>query len=280
VVFGSLRWPLDEEKRRALRDIRLIGEGALLRLRVPAMVGQIAYRLEHRFRNVLGSAEVGGPLSIVRVQWPLWLHLTEEERMHVVAHEHAHVVTWSEFGTVVAPHGAEFQAAMALLGYRDAGDELRLNRKAQEFLRERGNKVANKNDKATLWVKDGYIFVKTPYNPEFVQELKADIPSSMRTWMGVDKVWRIAAAYHEDLLSVVKKHYGEPTILEQETQVVVVGDTGNDPFGAMLRVAPDDVLKKVYRMIAAEIHPDKGGAPEAMIVLNTAWSEIKKERKL
>jgi DnaJ-class molecular chaperone len=48
----------------------------------------------------------------------------------------------------------------------------------------------------------------------------------------------------------------------------------------MLRVAPDDVLKKVYRMIAAEIHPDKGGAPEAMIVLNTAWSEIKKERKL
>ena len=45
-------------------------------------------------------------------------------------------------------------------------------------------------------------------------------------------------------------------------------------------VAPDDVLKKVYRLIAAEIHPDKGGLPEAMVALNQAWSEVKKERKL
>jgi hypothetical protein len=236
--------------------------------------------LEHRFRNVLGSAEIGGQHPIIRVQWPLWLHLTEEEQMHIIAHEHSHLVTWLEFGTGVEPHGLEFQGAMHLLGYKVAKDELKLNRRAREFLHEKGKKMAKPNDRATLWVKDGYIFVKTPYDPEFVQELKADIPSSCRTWMGVDKVWRIAAAYHEDLLSVVKKHYGEPTVLEQETQVVVVGDSGNDPFGAMLKVAPDEVLKKVYRMIAAEIHPDKGGKPEDMVTLNQAWAEVKKERKL
>jgi len=262
-----------------LRDIRLIGEGVLTRLRVPSLVGQVIYRLEHRFRNVLGSAEIGGKMPIVRVQWPLWLYLSEEERMHLVAHEHAHVVTWSEFGLGVLAHGTEFQGAMRLLGYFDSPEELRLNHRAQEFLRARSRKMAG-NDKATLWVKDGYIFVKTPYNPEFVQELKADIPASQRVWMGVDKVWRVAAAYHEDVYSVVRKHYGEPTVIEQEPQIVVQGGPADDPFGALLRIAPDDVLKKVYRMIAAEVHPDKGAPAEAMVALNQAWSEIKKERKL
>ena len=40
------------------------------------------------------------------------------------------------------------------------------------------------------------------------------------------------------------------------------------------------LLKKVYRQIAAEIHPDKGGKPEAMVTLNAAWAAIKLERKL
>jgi hypothetical protein len=33
-------------------------------------------------------------------------------------------------------------------------------------------------------------------------------------------------------------------------------------------------------MIAAEIHPDKGGKTEDMATLNTAWADIKKERGL
>jgi len=140
--------------------------------------------------------------------------------------------------------------------------------------------VARQDDKATLWVKDGYIYIKTPFNPAFVQELKADIPASQRAWLGNDKVWRVAAAYHEDVLSVVRSHYGEPTILEQETQVVVVGNTEADAFSTMLKLAPDEILKKVYRMIAIELHPDKGGKSEDMAALNVAWDEIKKERKL
>lgn len=136
------------------------------------------------------------------------------------------------------------------------------------------------NQRATLWVKGGYIFCRTPYNEAFIQELKADIPYQARVFMKEDKVWRVDAAYHEDLLSVVKKHYGEPTILEPEETVVVVQGQGNDPFGAMLRFAPPEVLKKVYRLIAAEIHPDKGGKPEDMVTLNSAWAEIKKEKGL
>lgn len=267
----------EDERRRALRDIRLIGEGVLARLSVPRFRGQIVYQLEHRYRSILGSAEVGRGMPIIKVQWPLWLYLSDEERAHVVAHEHVHVIAWSEFGETIEGHGAEFKGAMHMLGYPTACDELVVNPRAAAFLR--GSKMAT-DKRATIWVKDGYIYLKTPYDQPFIQEMKADIPPSQRSWMANDKVWRIAASYHEDLLSVVKKYYGEPTIVEQEQQVVVVGNEGNDPFGAMLRVAPDDVLKKVYRLIAAEIHPDKGGLPEAMVALNQAWSEVKKERKL
>ena len=62
--------------------------------------------------------------------------------------------------------------------------------------------------------------------------------------------------------------------------VTVVESTGKDPFGEMLRVAPPELMKKIYRLIAAEIHPDKGGKPEDMITLNAAWTEVKKEKGL
>lgn len=272
---------MDEEGRRALREIRTIAEGALLRLRRTELVGQVSYQLEPRFRKVLGMAIVDPRrMPIVKIAYPLWNLMNEKERTHLIGHEVSHLVTWVEFGHRVEPHGIEFQGAMRLLGYHDAPEEMALNAQARSYLHEMRRTAVAKEDKATLWVKDGYIYCKTPYNPAFVQELKADIPSSQRTWLGVDKVWRIAAAYHEDLLSVIRSHYGEPTVLEQETQVVVVGESGNDPYSNLLKLAPDETLKKIYRMIAAEIHPDKGGKTEDMATLNTAWADIKKERGL
>lgn len=49
-----------------------------------------------------------------------------------------------------------------------------------------------------------------------------------------------------------------------------------DPYRALLESLPKDVLKKVYRLIAAEVHPDKGGTTEQMQKVNAAWDRIKK----
>lgn len=257
-----------------------MGEAVLVRLGHPRHRSVIVYKTETRYRKVVGSCEVwpGGHRAEIKIQYPLWNLLTEDERFELVAHEHCHLVAFASLGPKIDPHGVEWRSMMAHLGYPNASDAKRLNDAAMRLAR-RGNMAAG--NKATLWVKDGYIFCKTPYVEAFIQELKADIPYGSRIFLKNDKVWRVDAAYHEDLLSVVKKHFGEPVILEPETkEVVVVQGAGNDPFGAMLRVAPADVLKKVYRMIAVEIHPDKGGKPEDMVVLNQAWDAIKKERGL
>jgi len=275
---------VEDDKRRALRALRSIGEAVLLRVGEPMLVGQVQYILESRFVSVVGSCEIQsrGPVRI-KVQYPLWNFLTEEEKYSLVAHEHCHLAAWKQFGSKIDPHGLEWRQMMSFVGYPNASDRTVLSPAAQAHANQkRGTKVSRPgpNDKATLWVKDGYIFCKSPYNQEFVQELKADIPGGCRVFMPIDKVWRVAAAYHEDLLSVVRKHYGEPTILEPETTVTVVESTGKDPFGEMLRVAPPELMKKIYRLIAAEIHPDKGGKPEDMITLNAAWTEVKKEKGL
>jgi len=267
---------VDDDRRRVLRDIRHIGDSVLIRLGHTQSIGKILYATETRFRNVLGSCEIDSRMTKIKVQYPLWNLLTEEERFELVAHEHCHFVAWTEWGSKIDPHGEEWKSLMRVLGYQNALSKRSLNDLAMQHIGAR--KMANA--RATLWVKDGYIFVKTPYVEAFIQELKADIPYQSRVFLKVEKVWRVDAAYHEDLLSVVQKHFGEPTILEPEQKIEVVASTEKDPFGAMLRVAPNDLLKKVYRMIAVEVHPDKGGKPEDMVTLNSAWEAVKKERGL
>lgn len=266
-----------DERERALRDLRMIGEAVLIRLGEGKLTREVVYATETRFVKVLGSCELRpGSVAKIKIQYPLWNLLSEEEKYELVAHEHCHFAAWKVFGTSVDPHGVEWRSMMRFVGYANASESRSLNSAAMQHLNRKNMAT---NNKATLWVKDGYIFVKTPYVEAFIQELKADIHYSARVFLKNEKVWRVDAAYHEDLLSVVRKHYGEPTILEPEVkEVMIVESASKDPFGAMLRVAPNEVLKKVYRMIAVEIHPDKGGKPEDMVSLNQAWDAIKKEK--
>jgi hypothetical protein len=272
----------DDDRRKAIVLLREVGEVVLWRLGQKKLSEKMVYGLETRFVTVIANFQVGPypEPPIIRVQYPLWNLLTDEERFETVAHEHAHAVDFLLNKKV--DHGEGWKKIMGSLGYRDPRSTCRLNPGAQAHIAEKKakRKMATTDKRATLWVKDGYIFCKTPYHVGFIAELKNDIPSHARSFLPADKVWRVAAAYHQDLMEVVTKYFGEPTIVEQEVHVVAVGGGGNDPFSAMLRVAPDDVLKKVYRMIAAEIHPDKGGDPQAMVTLNAAWAAIKTDRKI
>lgn len=270
---------LGDEERAALRELRAIGEAVLLRLGHGKHGASILYRLNPRFINVAGQCEIGSQ-NIIRVQWPLWRFLRDDEKFELVAHEHCHFVAIGLMGETENPHGELWKSLMAHLGYRNARDTAYLNHSAREHLADKKKKRIMATGKATIRVKDGYIFLSAPYDEHFIQELKADIPYGSRIFLKNDKQWRIDAAYADDLLSVVRKHYGEPTIVEPEEKVVVVADAEVDPYGVMLRLGSDDTVKKVYRMLAVELHPDKGGKPENMVSLNQAWEKIRKERKL
>lgn len=50
-----------------------------------------------------------------------------------------------------------------------------------------------------------------------------------------------------------------------------------DPYRAMLEGLPHATLKKIYRLIAVEHHPDKGGDGELLKRVNAAWDRLKKQ---
>lgn len=133
--------------------------------------------------------------------------------------------------------------------------------------------------RATLWVKDGWIYVRTPYDRAFVDAFKTVVPPSDRRWDSAEKVWKAAAAWADEVEDVVTEYFGPPTVLEPEV-VVLEAPAQHDAWSTMLRLAPDALLKNLYRQLVATHHPDRGGDPDRMVELNRAWAEISKERGL
>lgn len=51
--------------------------------------------------------------------------------------------------------------------------------------------------------------VKTPYNPAFIGDLKANIKWADRRWNGGEKVWEVTANHEAEVKAMIAKHYGE-----------------------------------------------------------------------
>lgn len=51
--------------------------------------------------------------------------------------------------------------------------------------------------------------VRTPYNPAFIGDLKANIKWSDRRWNGGEKVWEVTANHENEVKAMIAKHYGE-----------------------------------------------------------------------
>lgn len=142
-----------------------------------------------------------------------------------------------------------------------------------------GRRSKGKVQGATLWIEDGWIMVRTPYDPDFVKDLKGKISAAHRRWDPDTKLWKVDPSQDDLLVEIVTEYFGEPTVLEDK-EVVVVAAEGEDPYGVLLRLAPDAILKKCYRLVATALHPDKGGSAEDMTRANQAWKAIREDRGL
>jgi hypothetical protein len=63
----------------------------------------------------------------------------------------------------------------------------------------------------------------------------------------------------------------------------VFGDEANErghncTYSRLLQYASPETMKKVYRLIMLDAHPDRGGSDDNAKVVNAAWDAIKKER--
>jgi hypothetical protein len=128
---------------------------------------------------------------------------------------------------------------------------------------------------AKLYAQGPWIVCKTPYSKEFVEELKAEIHYTHRKWDMAEKVWKVDVDHLDLIEEICRRYFKEVVFIESEEPAGVAGTT---PYHDLICELPNDALKRVYRLVAASIHPDQGGSDEAMSRANDAWRLIQKER--
>ena len=156
------------------------------------------------------SVEVGiGPICRLNYLDDVDASDVDRKVANVLIHEAALVAT-------TASRQVEIGAALVALGFVKvaARIEVRWTKRAEKEL-------AAAQKSATIRIEaleDGFLSVETPYVPEFVNDLKAEINSADRRWNKADKRWEITRDAARGLWTVLRAHFA--------------GSTGFGPKGA------------------------------------------------
>jgi len=133
-----------------------------------------------------------------------------------------------------------------------------------------GSKERSSTDTlATIWIDrlSGWVCIRTPYNADFINELKEKIPKQHRKWDAELKLWRIGPHYLEDIILVGKKYFKVDVLPE-----ITSGDSS--PFERLVKHLSKNGIKQVWRVVAKELHPDAGGDTRKFIEAKDAYDEI------
>ena len=141
----------------------------------------------------------------------------------------------------------------------------------------------------------------SPYDKDFVNDLKKIGDRSMRKWDPDNKAWIIRTAIFEDVHQLLDDYFPheEWAVADdakdaiqmvyhkqvnpggaQATSAPVGPPTSYGPYATLYvnDSAPDAVVKAAYKALSRMYHPDLGGDPKAMGTVNAAFEDIKKKR--
>mgnify|MGYP001572623597 CR=1 FL=1 len=138
----------------------------------------------------------------------------------------------------------------------------------QQSARPGPTKAAILKDSVPGWLK-----VVTPYQKDFVEDLKTIIQPSHRKWDPIERVWHVNELFLEELAGLLKMYFDEvSTDLGQPSQPP---DNMFIQVFSALKGMPNNNLDGVYRALAIAVHPDHGGSDDLMTKLNQAYQEAK-----
>lgn len=126
---------------------------------------------------------------------------------------------------------------------------------------------------ATLWADGGWIHIRSPFVREYVDALKLEIDRSFRKWNPTDKTWSVDVT-QLDLLIEISERFFKVNVIAQDVQET----GGGDSYSELLSSLSDDTLKKIYKLIVLECHPDRSGDGKLLSTVNVAWAKIRKAR--
>jgi hypothetical protein len=120
--------------------------------------------------------------------------------------------------------------------------------------------------------------ISSPWDQNFLDDLKTSIPFFARSWKPEHKLWSIRKNWVPVAVEVTRRHFRVVEIPAEE-QKRQSTHTSSDVYAVLclLPSAPRELVKAAYRVLALAHHPDReGGDIEKMQRLNAAYEKLTK----
>jgi len=133
--------------------------------------------------------------------------------------------------------------------------------------------------RAELIPEGDWIRVISAYDPEYVESLKAWIPSSERRWSPHEYCWRVRATYKDALTNILKEHGFVIVESRKSSSQPRSSPTSSEPTDwvkAIFDVCPSQHLERLWRGLQNVFHPDIGGDTNIAKRINTEYQKRSK----
>jgi len=124
--------------------------------------------------------------------------------------------------------------------------------------------------------REKVILIETPYEKNFIDALKLNVPAKKRLYSDFDKAWITMLDQFDKIAHICEKYFDEVQLFNFPEPQVAASSWGKL---YLVEGAPLEVVRAAYKALAIKYHPDKGGDQEIMKNINIAYKDILGELK-
>jgi hypothetical protein len=127
----------------------------------------------------------------------------------------------------------------------------------------------------TFWLEGSEIKMRFPYDEGFIDDLKHTFCAAWRSYDPTTRIWGVTATKWPALRELARRHFLHIEAVGELAPMTSV-DVATDELAAILPDLPRAVVDKVYRLILAEVHPDRGGSLDLSQRVGEAYAKHKR----